>query len=257
MHAGTRLLGFVVCVVLGAGCGGTSSTTTTSAPPSPSALFVTAAAENLILQPGDVGSGWFAIAKDTHTVSLADSMKGDSASLRKIEQASYRSGYQGLYADGKKDGVLIGAFTYNNPAVALQVADSWSARNAELIAHASLLHPPTSVVGGRVGMAGRDPPGASDGSRLHGHVVSWKHHRRCLPLWGQGVRRPGVPDRRRPRCSSDRGLAKRFRQNPGACARAGIEYYRMVAQPELGRQCPGWGGGGSVGGAPLPFPTGT
>ena len=150
MHAGTRLLGFVVCVVLGAGCGGASSTTTTSTPPSPSALFVTAAAENLILQPGDVGRGWFAIAKDTHTVSLADSMKGDSASLRKIEQASYRSGYQGLYADGKKDGVLIGAFTYNNPAVALQVADSWSARNAEQIAHASLLHPPTSVVGGRV-----------------------------------------------------------------------------------------------------------
>lgn len=96
MHAGIRLLGFVVCVVLAAGCGGTSSTATTSSPPSASGLFVTADAENLILQPGDVGSGWFAIPKDTHTVSLAESMKGDSLSLRKIEQASYRSGYQGL-----------------------------------------------------------------------------------------------------------------------------------------------------------------
>ena len=62
---------------------------------------------------GDVGSGWFAIAKDTHTVSPAEAMKGNSLSLRKIEQASYRSGYQGLYADGKRDGVLIGAFTYD------------------------------------------------------------------------------------------------------------------------------------------------
>jgi hypothetical protein len=173
MHAGTRLLGFVVCVVLAAGCGGTSSTATTSMPPSPSALFVTAAAENLILQPGDVGSGWFAIPKDTHIVSLADSMKGDSASLRKIEQASYRSGYQGLYTDGKKDGVLIGAFTYNNPAVALQVADSWSARNAAQIAHARLLHPPTSVVG--------DQASAWQGQTKQGramvpvYMVMWSH----------------------------------------------------------------------------------
>jgi hypothetical protein len=91
----------------------------------------------------------------THTVSLAESMKGDSASLRKIEPASYRSGYQGLYADGKKDGVLIGAFTYNNPAVALQLADSWSARNAAQIAHARLLHPQpaSSAVGFRRGRA--------------------------------------------------------------------------------------------------------
>ena len=150
MNGRNRLLGLLVCVVLGAGCGGSSSSATTSAPPSPSALFVTAAAQDLILQPGDVGSGWFAIPKDTHTVSLAESEKGDSVSLRKVEQASYRSGYQGLYADGKKDGVLVGAFTYNNPAVALQVADSWSARNAAHITHATLLHPPGSVVGGRV-----------------------------------------------------------------------------------------------------------
>lgn len=150
MHPGTRLLGFVICVVLAAGCGGTSSTATSSAPPSSSALFVTADAENLILQPGDVGSGWFAIPKDTHAVSLAESMKGDSVSLRKIERGSYRSGYQGLYTDGRKDGVLLGAFTYNDPAVALQVADSWSAQTATQIAHARLLHPPTSVVGDRI-----------------------------------------------------------------------------------------------------------
>ncbi len=173
MRARTTLLGFAVCVVLGAGCGGTSSTATTSTPPSPSALFVTADAENLILQPGDVGSGWFAIAKDTHTVSLAESMKGDSASLRKIEQASYRSGYQGLYADGKKDGVLIGAFTYNNPAVALQVADSWSAQNAAHIAHARLLHPPASVVGGRVSAwQGETPQGRA---MVPVYAVMWSH----------------------------------------------------------------------------------
>ncbi len=71
-------------------------------------------------------------------------------SLRKIEQASYRSGYQGLYTDGKKDGVLLGAFTYDNSAAALQVADSWSARNAAQIAHARLLHPPPNVVGDQV-----------------------------------------------------------------------------------------------------------
>ena len=91
MSARTRLLGLVVCVVLGAGCGGTSSTATTSTSPSPSALFVTADAENLILQPGDVGSGWFAVAKDTHAVSLAESMKGDSASRRKIEHFGHRA----------------------------------------------------------------------------------------------------------------------------------------------------------------------
>jgi hypothetical protein len=150
MHGRTRLLGLLACLMLGAGCGGTSSTATTSAPPSPSALFVTAAAQDLILQPDDVGSGWFAIPKDTHTVSLAESEKGDSVSLRKVEQASYRSGYQGLYADGRNDGVLVGAFTYSNPAVALQVADSWSAQSAAQIVHATLMHPPSSVVGGRV-----------------------------------------------------------------------------------------------------------
>ena len=173
MRAGTLLLGFVVCGVLAAGCGGTSSTATTSTPPSPSPLFVTADAENLILQPGDVGSGWFAIPKDTHAVSLAESMKGDSVSLRKIEQASYRSGYQGLYTDGKKDGVLLGAFTYNNPAVALQVADSWSAQTATQIAHARLLHPPATVVGDHVSAwQGQIKQGRA---MVPVYVVMWSH----------------------------------------------------------------------------------
>jgi hypothetical protein len=100
-------------------------------------------------------------------------MKGDSASLRKIEQPSYRSGYQGLYADGNKDGVLIGAFTYNNPAVALQVADSWSARNAAQIAHARLLHPPAGVVGGRVSAwQGETPQGRA---KVPVYMVMWSH----------------------------------------------------------------------------------
>ena len=173
MHAGTRLLGFLLCVVLAAGCGGTGSTATTSTTTSPSALYVTADAENLILPPGDVGSGWFAIAKDTHTVSLAESMKGDSLSLREIERTSYRSGYQGLYTDGKKDGVLIGAFTYNNPAAALQVADGWSTQTATQITHARLLHTPTSIVGDRVS--------AWQGATREGramvpvYVVMWSH----------------------------------------------------------------------------------
>lgn len=172
MRAGIPLLGFVVCVVLAAGCGGTSSTATTSTPSSPSALFVTADAENLILQPGDVGSGWFAIPKDTHTVSLAESMKGDSASLRKIERVSYRSGYQGLYTDGKKDGVLLGAFTYNNPAAALQVADSWSAQTATQITHARLLHP-AGVVGDRVSAwQGETHEGRA---MVPVYVVMWSH----------------------------------------------------------------------------------
>ncbi len=173
MNAGTRLLGLLLCVVLAAGCGGTSSTATTSTPTSPSALFVTADAENLILQPGDVGSGWFAIPKDTHTVSLAESMKGDSVSLRKIEQTSYRSGYQGLYTDGKKDGVLLGAFTYNNPAVALQVADGWSAQTATQISHARLLHPPTSIVADRVSAwQGETHEGRA---MVPVYVVMWSH----------------------------------------------------------------------------------
>lgn len=175
MDTGTRLLCLVVCVVLAAGCGGTSSTATTSAPaqPSSSGLFVTADPQDLILQPGDVGGDWFAIPSQTHSVSLAQSMKGDSASLRKVERGAYRSGYQGLYTDGKKDGVLVGAFTYSNSAVALQVADSWSAQNAAQITHAKLLRPPASVVDGRVS--------AWQGETKQGngmvpvYVVMWSH----------------------------------------------------------------------------------
>jgi hypothetical protein len=175
MDAGTRLLCLVVCVVLAAGCGGTSSTATTSTPaqPSPSGLFVTADPQDLILQPGDVGGDWFAIPSQTHSVSLAQSMKGDSASLRKIERGAYRSGYQGLYTDGKKDGVLVGAFTYGNPAVALQVADSWSAQNAAQITHAKLLHPPASVVEGRVSAwQGETKQG---NAMVPVYVVMWSH----------------------------------------------------------------------------------
>src|SRR5262245_23353011 len=118
-----RTLGITALALAVAGCGGSAAAGVSSTPAAGADEFVSASAQSLVLTPGEVGTGWVQIPSQTKIVSLQDSMKDDSAELKKVETASYRSGYQTLYADRKANGILLGVFTYSNASAAQQVAD--------------------------------------------------------------------------------------------------------------------------------------
>lgn len=156
------------------GCGGGSASPAGAT--SPATVFVTADAAQLVLKAGDVGSGWLVVPDQTHDVSLQDAEKGDPPAIKKLEEGSYRSGYQGLYIDSNRaqhNGVLVGAFTFQSQTVALQVADAWSTHSAKDLKNAELLHPPSDAPGDHIsGWKGEAP---QNGKMVPMCFVLWSH----------------------------------------------------------------------------------
>jgi hypothetical protein len=158
-----------------AGCGGGASSPAGSAGSS-SQLFVSANAADLVLKANQVGHGWLTVPDQTHEVSVEDAMKGDPPAIKALEKPAYRSGYQGLYIDSKSpqhNGALVGAFTFQNQAVASQVVDAWTTHSAKGLQHAQLLHPPAGAPGDRIsGFEGMAP---QNGKLVPMCFVMWSH----------------------------------------------------------------------------------
>jgi hypothetical protein len=119
-------LGLIAPALAACGGGGAAtSKTPTGLPLKATSLETTPRApadpEELVLNSDDLGDGWILVPAQTKAISLQEALKGDRPEMAKIERPAYRSGYQALYANLKKDGVLAQIYRYASPALARRI----------------------------------------------------------------------------------------------------------------------------------------
>jgi hypothetical protein len=144
-----RVVAAVLTVPLLAGCGSVSkigADITGKSSTTPKPVEVTRA-QDAVLGLKDIGYGWLAVPSQTKILNLADSMKGDPASIKALEQRSFQTGYQALFASGRKVGVLSAAFTYSSDVDAEAIADGWLTVAGAKLHHPKRLTTPLDVPG--------------------------------------------------------------------------------------------------------------
>ena len=107
---------------LAAACGQAGS----ASHPAVAAAPASAGASHDVLQLADLGNGWVIDFPNSGTLSLAESMKGDSAATKTIERHSYRSGYHTVFAGSSGYDVYSTATTYTTARDARAVAAGWA-----------------------------------------------------------------------------------------------------------------------------------
>lgn len=121
VHSLVALLAVVPAI---AACGSASSSPAANATPTPpttASTHPTVSPASLVLHLPDLGYGYIPVSAQTKKVSLAEELKSDSAAFRRADRAGYRGGYEALFADATKGGVLSEALEYKNEASAATV----------------------------------------------------------------------------------------------------------------------------------------
>lgn len=113
-------------VPVAVGCGQSAATTSSHAAPHEASAATARDASRDVLQLGDLGDGWVIDFWRSGKFSLQESMKGDSAATRDIEQRAYRSGYRAVFDGSAGYGIYSFATTYATARAARQIAVGWA-----------------------------------------------------------------------------------------------------------------------------------
>jgi hypothetical protein len=177
-----------LAAVIAAGCSQSSASTT-----APTTGSEPAAAQDLVLKIGDAGSGWVTVDKDTGPKSVKDAMKGDPIALKRIEQRSFKSGYQAFYANSAANGIVSAVFTWSSHDDAQRIAEGWAKDVAPKLHIRRLATPPGAPAdtfylwGGKTAQGGR---------RIPLYLATWVHDSAVVGLYtfGRGVTRQDLLD---------------------------------------------------------------
>jgi hypothetical protein len=126
--SGMSLRWFVVfaLVPMAAACGQGGAAAQSSSHHVVAATPASAGASRDVLRLDDLGNGWMIDFSHTGTLSLNESMKGDSPATKTIERRSYRSGYHTVFAGTSGYDVYSVATTYATAHDARAVAAGWA-----------------------------------------------------------------------------------------------------------------------------------
>ena len=165
-----RLLLLLPVAAVISGCGGGSGDSPAPATGIRSAPQITGDPAHLVLDSGDIGNGFLAIASQTGKDTLQRTMQQDPAPIRAIERSSWLSGYHALYSDGQA-GVLTDVSVFRTDRSALRVSRSW--RTSELKAfHGHLINPPAGPLAHVTMILGSIP---MHGRAVKAYFIQWVH----------------------------------------------------------------------------------
>jgi hypothetical protein len=155
-------------VPLAAACGQAGPASHTAA-----ATSASAAASHDVLRLDDLGDGWVIEFANSGTLSLAESMKGDSAATRKVERRSFRSGYHAIFAGSGGYDVYSVATTYATASDARAVAAGWAKTAPASMATSRRVTLTAASLGDQV--AAWQMTLKARGGDLPGYTVEWVH----------------------------------------------------------------------------------
>lgn len=167
-----RWLVVLALVPMAAACGQAGSAAQSS-PHHVVAAAGLASASRDVLRLDDLGSGWVIDVLHMGTLSLAESMKGDSPATRTIERRAYRSGYHTVFAGSSGYAVYSVATMYATAHAARAVAAGWAQTATAHMLTSRRISMPGTALGNQVtawqmtmNAGGRDTPG---------YTVEWVH----------------------------------------------------------------------------------